>query len=390
VKDMKRVLIIFLIIFLAGCSSQSSDTLNESKAKKEDIVTKTMKEMSLDEKISQMLILFYNNDEVDDSLMETIKTYSPGGFILMKENISSYDKTLKFVSDIKENSKIVPIISIDQEGGSVQRLNGLTDVKPTFIPFMNNLGNTQDEELARSVGKVMAEELRTIMVNVDFAPSIDIFSNPNNTIIGKRSFGSDVDTVSKMAISLAKGLEENKVMPVYKHFPGHGDTDVDSHVDLPIVNKSLDELMKFELVPFKEATSYGAKMIMVGHIAVPSITGDNTPASLSKKIVDVLKNDLGYDGLIVTDALNMGALTNQYSNAEIYTKAIDAGCDILLMPSSSREAIDIIKENVSEERIDESVRKILRFKFDYLEDDGLDSSYLGSDAHREIIDKIPS
>lgn len=356
----------------------------------EDIVDKTMKGMSLDEKISQMLILFYNNDAVDDTLMDTIKTYSPGGFILMKDNITTYDKTLKFVNDIRENSKIVPIISIDQEGGSVQRFNELIDVKPTFIPFMYNLGLTHDEELAKSTGKVMAEELRTIMVNVDFAPAIDIFSNPNNTIIGKRSFGSDADIVSKMGISLAKGLEENKVIPVYKHFPGHGDTDLDSHVELPIVNKSLDELMKFELLPFKAAIDNGAKMIMVGHIAVPSITGDNTPASLSKRAIDVLKNDLGYDGLVVTDALNMGALTSGYSNKEIYTKAIQAGCDILLMPSSSKEAISTIKENISEERIDESVRKILRFKFDYLEDNSLDRSYLGSDVHKEIIGKIPS
>lgn len=356
--------------------------------KKGDIVDETMRGMSLDEKISQMLILFYNSDEVDDNLMETIKMYSPGGFILMKDNITTYDKTLNFVRDIRKNSKIVPIISIDQEGGSVQRLNGLKDIKPTYIPFMNDLGLTDDENLSKEVGRVIARELRTIMVNVDFAPSIDIFSNSNNTVIGKRSFGDNPEIVSKMGLSLAKGLEENKVIPVYKHFPGHGDTDVDSHLALPIVNKSLDELLNFELVPFKKAVDSGAKMIMVGHIAVPNITGDNTPASLSKKMIDVLKDDLNYGGLIVTDALNMGALTNEYSNEEIYTKAIEAGCDILLMPSSSREAIDIIKNNISEERIDESVRKILKFKFEYLEDAGLDSSYLGSEEHKEIIGKV--
>ena len=388
---MKRALILFLIILLAGCTPKVIENKKENKKdKKEDIVTKTMKNMTLEEKIGQMLILFYNSDEVDDNLKETIKNYAPGGFILMKENITTFDKTKKFVSDIKDNSKIIPIISIDQEGGNVQRLNDLTDIKPTYIPYMYDVGVTNDEELTEDVGRVMAEELRTIMVNVDFAPSSDIYSNPNNTVIGKRSFGNNPDIVSKMSLSLAKGLEKNKVIPVYKHFPGHGDTNEDSHLSLPIVNKSLEELLNFELIPFKNAIDNGAKIIMIGHIATPKITGDNTPATLSKKMIDVLKEDLNYKGLIVTDALNMGALTNEYTNEEIYTKAIEAGCDLLLMPSSSKEAIDTIKNNISEERINESVKKILKFKFDNLEDNALDSSYLASEEHREVISKIKS
>jgi beta-N-acetylhexosaminidase len=193
-----------------------------------------------------------------------------------------------------------------------------------------------------------------------------------------------------MAISLAKGLEDNNVIATYKHFPGHGDTDVDSHIDLPVSNKTLQELENEELIPFKSAIENNAKIIMIGHIALPEITGDDTPASLSKVIItDILKNQMGYKGLVITDALNMSALTKNYSYEEIYIKAIDAGVDLLLMPNSSKEAVEYIKNSVSEERIDESVRKILTFKYTYLTGvNNLDITYLGGEEHKQIIDQI--
>lgn len=390
VKKFFIELFVFLtVIALVGCTDKKVSKPKKIEKVKEDKITTIMKDMSLEEKIAQMLILVYKSDTVDDDLISLLQETSPGGFILMKENITTYEKTRKFTDDLKRNSKHPLIISIDQEGGNVQRLNNLSDVKPTNIPFMYDLGQKKDTNLAYDTGKVMALELRSIGVNVDFAPDIDVYSNPNNTVIGRRSFGSDAEVVSMMATSLAKGLEDNKVVPAYKHFPGHGDTDVDSHVSLPILNKGYDDLDSLDFVPFKKAVEEKAKMIMVGHIAVPSITSDNTPASLSKQIIDILKNDLNYDGLIVTDALNMGALTENYTNEEIYTRAIEAGCDLLLMPSSSKEATEIIKNNISEERIDESVRKILKFKYDYLEEDNsVDSSYLGSEEHKNIISKI--
>lgn len=387
---MKKIVLVILVLLLTSCTlyQKKGNNLNETKPK-ESRVEETLKKMTLEEKISQMLILYYENDEVDENLENTIKQNSPGGFILMKNNITTYEKTKNFVEDIKQNSKINPIISIDEEGGNVQKLNNLSDIKPSNIPYMYNVGKTNDENLAYNVGRVIAEELRTIGVNVDFAPTIDIYSNPNNEVIGKRSFGNDPNLVAKMAINLAKGLEDNKVIATYKHFPGHGDTDVDSHKNLPIIKKSYDDLNNLEFIPFKQAIKE-AKIIMIGHIAIPNITGDNTPASLSKKIIDILKNDLKYKGLIITDALNMGALTNNYTNEEIYTKAIEAGNDMLLMPNGSKEAIEIIKNNISEDRINESVRKILEFKFKYLDEDNtLDSSYLSSIEHQNILNNIP-
>lgn len=387
---MKKIIVFVLILLLSGCNINESTKEVKKETIKKDKIDIMLENMSIEEKIAQMLIIEYDSDYVDDNLKSFLNMTPPGGFILMKENITTFDKTRQFVSDLKENSRVPLIISIDEEGGSVQRLKYLMDARVSDIPFMYNVGLINNYDLAYNIGKIIAEEVRTIGVNVDFAPVIDIYSNPNNTVIGKRSFGSDVEIVSNMAVRFTKGLEDNGVIGVYKHFPGHGDTDIDSHDSLPIINKSLDDLKAFELVPFKSAVKAGAKMIMVGHIAIPEVTHDNTPASLSKEFIDILKNDLNYNGLIVTDALNMGAISDNYSNEESYIKAIEAGNDLLLIPSDGINTINIIKDKVSLDRINESTRKILKFKYDYLDKDNfLDKSYLGSEEHAKIISQIP-
>ncbi len=393
---MKKIAFLLLILSLlsisSGCLLMFQKEKDFEKMTVDEKVEYRMKHMTLDEKIAQMLVVYYTSDTVDSNLESILQEVKPGGFILMKENITTYDQTKKFVDDVTKDSEIPMIISIDQEGGTVQRLKGISDVEVTNIPDMYDLGATGNLNLAYQVGKVMAEELRTIGVNVVYAPVLDVYSNELNTVIGKRSFSSDPQVVTDMASELAKGLEENGVIATYKHFPGHGDTEVDSHVDLPVVQKTYDELLNLELFPFQNAISSGAKMMMIGHIAVPEITGDNTPASLSKAIVtDTLKGKLGYQGLVITDALNMGALTKNYSKEEIYTQAIDAGVDLILMPSGSKQAIEFIRKNISEERINESVEKILKFKYTYLDQDhGLDKSYLGSSEHQAVIQQIPS
>lgn len=391
-KRMITVMILIVLLLLSSTIFIISDKKQNvsSDMSIEEQVEYTMENMTLEQKIAQMLVVYYLNDVVDENLINSLQNNTFGGFILTKPNITTYEKTKKFVEDLQANSSIPLIISIDQEGGSVQRLNYLEDINPTNIPYMYDLGKTNDEELAYQVGKLMAEELKTIGVNVVYAPVMDIYSNPENTVIGKRSFGESENVVSTMAISLAKGLEDNGIIATYKHFPGHGDTSVDSHYDLPIINKTYDELKNMELKTFTKAIDNQAKIIMVGHIALPDITGDDVPASLSKTIItDILKEDMGYQGLIITDALNMGALTNNYSYEEIYVQAINAGVDLLLMPDSSKNAIQYIKNNISEERINESVKKILTFKYTYLsEQNTLDKSYLGNDEHKEIISKI--
>ncbi len=356
----------------------------------ENKVNELMNQMTIEEKIGQMLIIYDTHEEVDDELKRFINDIKPSGFIINQSNITTFAKTKKYIADLKNNSEIPLIISIDQEGGKVQRLQDLEDKKATNIPSMFDLGKTNDVNLAYEVGKVLALDMRTLGINVVNAPVCDVFSNSNNRVIGTRSFGSNPNLVSKMCVSLGSGLEDNGIIATYKHFPGHGDTETDSHTSLPIINKTYEEMLKNELLPFKEVIANDAKIIMIGHIAFPSLTNNNVPATLSKTIItDLLKNKLGYKGIVITDALNMKALTDNYSDKEIYIKSIEAGVDILLMPNDAKEAINIIKKNIEVSRIDESVRKILIFKYTYLKENTLDESYLNSEENKKIISKIP-
>ncbi len=389
---MKKILLILIaVLLISGCEVKEKVPVNNNDT---DKIKEQLNSLSLDEKIGQMLMISYRSIVADNNLISVLNDVKPGGFIMFSENFESYTQVNKFLNDIKSTADIPLFISVDQEGGRVQRLKSLTDKKVTVIPPMLELGKTNNSLLAYDVGQVMGEELGVFGINMDFAPVLDIYSNPNNTVIGNRSFGQTYELVSKMALSFSKGLESTGVIPVYKHFPGHGDTATDSHYDLPVIEKSKEELLNFELKPFIDAINNGAKVIMIGHLAIPNITHDDTPASLSKELItDLLKEELGYDGLVITDAVNMGALTNNYTSKEIYIKAINAGVDILLMPSPAKDALKIIKEavvngEISEEQINNSVLKILKLKENISNAPKYDESYLGSSLHQEIIDKI--
>lgn len=388
------ILFIFIITILTGCSNNKKISNKDfEKLSIEEKVNYKMDNLSIDEKIAQMLIVYYIGDEYDENLSNIIKEVKPGGFILMSDNITTYDRTLNFVKGMQNDSDIPMIISTDEEGGSVQRIKGIRDISVTDIPYMYYLGQTKDKNLAYKVGEIIANELRTIGVNLTYAPVMDIYSNPNNTVIGKRSFGSDPNTVYDMATSLKNGIEDNLVNTCIKHFPGHGDTETDSHFEIPIINKTLDELENSDLLPFIKSIN-DTNMIMVGHIALPKITNSSIPASLSKEIVtDLLKNKYNYKGLVITDALNMRSLTDNYSDKEIYTMAINAGVDLLLMPNGSKNAIKYIKEAIDDEEMDintinESVRKILTYKYSNIKENYLDKSYLNKSEYSNVLNQI--
>ncbi len=367
---------------------------------KENIVTDVFKEkiekevntLTLEEKIAQMLIISFEGSTLNSSLKEELEKYPVGGVILFKDNITDYNQTLNLITDIENTSKIPMFISVDQEGGKVARFTKVNPYQFTTIPPMAELGKTLNSSLAYDVGTVIAKELRTMHVNLNFAPVLDI--NKGNSFIGNRSFGADPTEVSKMAIALAQGLIDNSIIPVYKHFPGHGSTITDSHYELPIINKNKEELLNDDLIPFRRAIDAGAEVIMVGHLATPLLTGNNTPASLSKEIIqDLLIEELGYDGLIITDALNMQALTNYYTEQEIYEMAINAGVNILLMPKGIEDAINLIKDSlnkgtISLESINKSVTKILELKYSRLNNNYEDVTVLNSPEHQNIINDI--
>ena len=381
-KNKINIMFIVFVLFITGC--------NNKKLDQEKII---LDNLSLEEKIAQMLIIYHPSNEYDEKIKSIIKELKPGGFILMNNNISTYDKTLNLVTSMQNDSEIPMIIAIDQEGGSVQRLKSISDVEVTDIPYMYYLGQTNNKDLAYSVGKIMARQLRTIGVNLTFAPVMDVYTNVNNTVIGKRSFGSDVETVYNMATSLKKGIEDNGINTCIKHFPGHGAAETDSHISLPIVNKTIKELETSDLIPFTKSIK-NTNMIMIGHIALPNTTVDTTPSSISKEIItSLLKEKYNYQGLVVTDALNMKALTNNYTYKQIYIMAINAGVDLLLMPNDPQKAIDYIKEaiinkEIDENTINESVYKILKYKSNNIKNNYLDKSYLNKKEYENILRQI--
>lgn len=236
---------------------------------------------------------------------------------------------------------------------------------------MGEIGKTMDCNLAFELGTKMGAELKSIGVDMDMAPVLDIFSNPENRVIADRAFGSDSDVVKKMSFAYADGLRSENIVAVGKHFPGHGDTFKDSHIDLPVIIKDLEELKSLELIPFIEAVKKKLPGLMVAHIAVPKVTNDMLPASLSSVMIsDLLKNALGYDGLIMPDSLKMKALSNYFTNEDIYLRCIQAGNDFLLMPQDIKDACEIIYRKVNDgeitvERINKSVYRILSTKFDF-------------------------
>lgn len=412
-KNKKRylifsILIILVVVFGAALySGRNIQENNEENIVEENIETpreKTLEEkvdeeidgMTLEEKIGQLFIISYRNKEYTTELDNILKQVKPSGFILFSENITTYENTTNYIKQVKSTSSIPMFISIDQEGGTVQRIKNLPDANVLAIPSMYKLGQTKNAELSTNVGGVLASEISEFGINLDFAPVLDIFSNPNNKVIGQRAFGSNASLVTEMALPFARGMESKGVIACFKHFPGHGDTNEDSHVELPIVYKTKEQLYQREFLPFKAAIQDNASMIMVAHIALPTITGNYTPSTLSKDIVGgILRDELNYNGVVITDSVEMKAITDNYTLKQICNLSINSGVDIILMPEDPLLAVANIKELVSEgsiteERIDESVKKILLLKHNkgLYEERELHKENIGTTEHRQILNNI--
>ncbi len=335
--------------------------------------------MTIEEKVAQ---LFFVSPEslagvgqviqMGDTSRTAFSDYPVGGIIYFGQNLQTPEQSKRMIGGMAEyalsETGIPVFLTVDEEGGRVTRF----ERNPAFgiedIPAMKKIGETGDPENAFNIGATIGQYLNEYGINLDLAPDADVLVDANNTAIGDRSFGSDPYMVSKMALAYADGLKRHNVLSCYKHYPGHGGTKEDTHEEYAYSYKTLDELMNDELIPFSDAIENDIPFIMVSHISLPEIHGDDTPASLSKYMVtDVLREQLGYEGIIITDALDMGAISNHYSYAEACKKALLAGDDMLLMSGDFRpgyEAIlDAVKNGeISEDRIDESVRRILRTK----------------------------
>ena len=368
---MKKITLCILLIIttlltlsLSRCSNKNNQTI--------DVIQQKLDNMTLDEKIGQMITIGIDGYSVDDTAKQLITDKKVGGVILFKNNISNSNQLLQLINDIKginSTNKIPIFISVDQEGGRVNRLP--SEIKS--LPSNEIIGNKNDNKLAYDIGKNIGYALGSFGFNMDFAPVLDVNSNPNNTVIGDRSFSNDKDKVASLGASEINGFKDSNIISVAKHFPGHGDTATDSHYALPIINKTLDELKSVEFVPFKKAIEEKVPAIMVSHILMPQIDANN-PASMSKTIItDILRKDLKFDGLIVTDDMTMGAVTNDLDITTACINAINAGADLLLVCHGYDNEINVINaikdsinnEIISIDTINKSVYRILSLKENY-------------------------
>jgi beta-N-acetylhexosaminidase len=316
--------------------------------------------LSLEEKAGQLFNIRLNEND-----LPMIERLHLGGVTLFKENIESEAQVKKLTADLQAMRAIPLLIGIDEEGGQVSRLKELYG---NSYESAYQTGQTHDPQNAFDVALEIGRTLKSLGVNMDFAPVADIWSNPQNRVIGDRAYGKAPEEVSPMVAAAVRGFHEAGVLSVIKHFPGHGDTLEDSHQVTAVYSHDLERLRSFEILPFQAGVDAGADGVMAGHIAAPKITGNNVPAGFQPFFLqDMLRDQMGFDGLIVTDALEMGGVSHAYSAAQAALEAFQAGADILLLPSDPEQAYQAIlaacRDNrISEERLNASVRRILQAK----------------------------
>ncbi|WP_315056371.1 glycoside hydrolase family 3 protein [Chryseobacterium indoltheticum] len=400
---MKKLVFNFLLItvlFSLNLSAQyqPKEISKHDLKKAQEWVDQTYNSLSQDEKLGQLFIvaLYTNKDENHINQVRNIVTNDKiGGLILMQDDAA---REINLVNEFQQKSKVPLMIGMDAEWGLYQRIN--TAHK---FPWAMTLGAIQDKDLIYQMAAKIAEDCKRMGVNWDFAPVVDVNTNPNNPIIGNRSFGSEVSNVTQSALSYANGLQDNNILAAIKHFPGHGDTNTDSHLDLPVVSHSLQRLNKIELAPFKDLMNKGIGGVMVAHLYVPSLeSGKGIPASISKNIITgLLKEKLGYKGLIITDALNMGAVANKYKPGELDALAFNAGNDIMLFSQGVSEGKKLIQKaidqgEISQSRVEESVKKILLTKYflglnQYTPKNPENINYdINNDSHTKLVQNLYS
>ncbi|WP_449355464.1 glycoside hydrolase family 3 protein [Virgibacillus natechei] len=416
VKYWKKILQLFLV-FVLVMPLYGYDGLNNQDDS--DWIETKMEQMTLEEKIGQLFVIHaygetptdpnyedtnLGNNRGGKNFKEIIENYHIGGVIYFNwsENIgmpldapqvNGLSNGLQEIA-MDQPASIPLFVSTDQEGGIVQRV---TEPGAVF-PGNMAIGATRSEDYAENSAEILGKELSSLGINMNFAPTVDVNINPENPVIGVRSFGEDPELVSDLGVAQIMGYKNENVMSSVKHFPGHGDTDVDSHHGLPIIDHDLETLHEVDLKPFKKAIAAGVESIMTGHIVVPALDDSGLPATLSKPIItDLLRGDLGYDGLVITDSLGMSG-ANVVEPERVSVESFKAGVDILLNPPDVETAYNSMLEavesgEISEARIDESVFRILRAKMEnglfddpYTDPDRVEN--IGTEEHLQTAEEI--
>ena len=328
-------------------------------------------DLALEAKVGQLFQVGFHGTAPTDTIRELVTDYGVGGVIYFSRNIETPSQTAALSTALQNAARAasgIPLsISVDQEGGTVSRVPF-----GTVPPGQMALGATGDGDLAREFGAAVAGQLRAVGINTNFAPVLDVNNNPDNPVIGVRSFGDDPELVGELGSAVAAGLQDGGVAACGKHFPGHGDTDVDSHEAMPTVGHDRDRLDTVELAPFRTAIDAGIDAIMTAHVNFPTIEPDpDVPATLSERVLTgLLREELGYDGVVVTDCMEMSAIADGVGTVEGAVRAIRAGADVVLVSHTAdrqRAAIEAVVNavrdgTIAEERIDESAQRVLRLK----------------------------
>ena len=305
--------------------------------------------------------------EINSNMLTLNREYPVGGIILYAHNIDNETQLKSFVSELKLLNGN-PLICIDEEGGRVSRIANNPNFDLPKYESMDSIGKTGDPRNAYECANTIGTYVKGFGFDIDFAPVADVNTNPENVVIGKRAFSDDPQVAAPMVTNYLQGFKDAGIVGCIKHFPGHGDTRNDTHTGYASSDKTWDEMLSCEMVTFKAGIEWGTELIMTAHIAAPNVTGSKVPSTLSPIILqDKLRGELGYNNIIVADAMEMGAITLHYTNADAAVLAVQAGVDILLGPKNLIEAFDAViaavqSGKITEKRIDESVRRILKLK----------------------------
>lgn len=358
---------------------------------------KTIEQMSLRDKIGQMFVTGFPTRELTADMKDVIEHYKVGNLILFSHNIENKYQLGALVTELQQwfttHTGVPGFITIDQEGGRVTRM----PKDATNVAGAMAIASSGRPENAYAAGRMTARELRALGINFNLAPVMDVNNNAMNPVINVRSYGDTAQKVIEYGIPMMKGLLDGGVMATLKHFPGHGDTNTDSHIGLPVIEKTLEELEQLELLPFKAAIEQGAQAIMSAHILFPQIEKSGVPGTMSYTIItELLKEKLGYKGLVVSDCMEMAAIKQYFGTAQGALAAVKAGVDLVFIshtPSVVKEAVHLIEEAVAsgdldEAIIDAAVTKILAYKAQYSVIEELDYEIVGCDVHRRANERM--
>lgn len=362
-------MLLALCLLLCGCNIDGkkdyTKTEDLDEATLQGMAKDITKDMSLKQKIGQLfMVSVYSLDssgskaqtKVTSAMKKTMKKYPVGGILLFSKNADSEKQLKKFTQDLQNASYVPLFIAADEEGGTVSRIASKLPDAVSRYPDAREIGETYTDRQIAEMGKEQSKQLKALGINMNLAPVADVLSNKDNTEVGNRSFGSDAKEVASIVKTLVKSMQKQQISATLKHFPGSGDALGDTHRGAVETKQTIQELRKKEFLPFKSGMDADADAVMVSHLILTNVTDEKEPCSLSERVIsDILRDELEYDGLILTDAMNMNSITDSYTSGEAAVKAVKAGVNIVVMPEDLGEAFKAVKRAVKDGKLKESV-----------------------------------